>query len=91
MDWLAYRTRVGDFPRIGGPQLIGTKRHDGDGIAAQGNKLDFVALAAVDQHNRAYISRVKSEFRQVCRKHTAIQFIHRIEALITRSVSQDTP
>ena len=54
---------VGELPLTQRPHRIGRKRNDGDGLASEGCKLNFVSAAVlVDHDDRTDITRFQVEF-----------------------------
>ena len=69
------RPCVGDFVRVGLPDLVRPKRGNGDRLAIQCHELDFVASSfPMHEHDSADVSGRKLLLPQITREHDLVRF-----------------
>ena len=74
------RPCVGDFVRVGLPDLVCPKRGNGDRLAIQCHELDFVSSSfAMNEHDGADVSVRKFLLRQITREHDSVKFTNHFD------------
>jgi hypothetical protein len=66
---------VGDFIRVGLPDLVCPERGNADRLSIERHELDFVSPAfAMHEHDSANVSGRKLLLRQITREHDFVKF-----------------